>query len=161
MPTTSNLLSNEQLTRPFVESTQAVFSMMLGSPIEWVADCQCACFDSALDLSGVISYSGAIRGTIVIRLDLNVAFSVTETLLGSRPDSVNGDVRDAVAELANLIAGNAKERLNNAEVSLGLPTVSSSQGVALAADANDELRRLCFTTPWGPIVIEMALRQFQ
>lgn len=159
MTKNTSCLSADQLTRPFVESTQAVFSIMLGYTVELSDDCQLDLDRSALDLSGIIGFTGAIRGTIVLSMGRNVAFSVAETLLGTRPTCVDADVRDMVGELANMVGGNAKERLNNSEVSLGLPTVISGQGYEISLDPSAELHKLCFVTPWGPLVVEVALRQ--
>jgi len=152
-------LTIDQLTRPFIESTQAVFSMMLGCSADTMDNSLGGQLDFKHDLSGIIGFTGAIRGTIVISLDQNVAFSVAEILLGERPTSVDTDVRDIVGELANMIGGNAKERLGNANVILGLPTVVSGRGYEISLDPSSEIHQLCFSTPWGPLSVAVALRQ--
>lgn len=159
MTATPTMLTADQLTQPFVESTKAVFATMLGCNVELTDACYCSPLKAALDLSGIIGFTGAIRGTILISMDCNVAFSVAEVLLGSRPTSIDADVRDIVGELANMVGGNAKERLNHSQVSLGLPTVVSGHGYEISLDPSAEIHQLCFATPWGPLAVHVALRQ--
>lgn len=147
----------DRTIQPFIESTKSFFAMMLNADAELVLDNQCS--EKVLyDISGIISFSGAVQGTAVISLDKEVAFAITETLLGARPDSVNEEVRDMVGELANMIGGNAKERLSNSEITLGLPTVVTGKGHEVSFDPGAQVRSIIFATPWGQLSIEVGMR---
>jgi chemotaxis protein CheX len=146
------------MTHPFVESTKAVFSMMLGCNVKLGACSTSDAFQSSHDLSGIIGFSGALQGTVVISIDQEVAFSAAEMFLGSRPTSIDSDVRDMVGELANMIGGNAKERMTMSGIALGLPTVISGKGHSVSFDPGAHVEHLPFETPWGPISVEIGLR---
>lgn len=160
MPT-ANSLTADQLTTPFIDSTQNVFSMMLGCSVDLIDAAQYDATHSDFDLSGIIGFTGSLRGTIAISFDQNVGFSIAETLLGVRPSKIDNDVRDIVGELANMIGGNAKERLNSPDIFLGLPTVVSGHGHEISLDPDAEVHQLYFSTPWGVLAIKVALRQVQ
>ena len=145
------------LVQPFIDSTCSVFSMMLGNSIELTDLCNCQGFTSGFDLSGIIGFL-ALRGTIVVSLDEQTALGAAERLLGMRPEKIDDDVRDMLGELANMIGGNAKERMGDCEIVLGLPTVISGKGHEVSFDAGAEVHKLCFLTQWGPLAIELGLR---
>jgi len=147
-----------QLPTPFIESTKAVFSTMVGVHVHLADLCKCTRFHCAFDISSVIGFSGAIRGTLVIGMDERVAFSIAEELLGYRPTEIDAEVSDMVGELANMIGGNAKERMGDINIALGLPTVVSGQSYNIVFHSDDRLHLLCFETPWGPLSVEFGLR---
>lgn len=147
----------QSLVQPFIESTKSVFSMMLGGEVVVSANNANAA-TIAFDISGIISFSGAIEGSAVISLDKEVAFAITETLLGSRPSEIDDDVRDMVGELANMIGGNSKERLSNSEIQLGLPTVITGKGHEVSFEPGARVQKIYFDSQWGPLAIEIGMR---
>lgn len=147
----------QSLVQPFIESTKSVFSMMLGGEVN-VSEDPSKTASIAFDVSGIISFSGAISGSAVISLDKEVAFAITETLLGSRPSEIDDDVRDMVGELANMIGGNSKERLSNSEILLGLPTVITGKGHEVSFEPGARVQKIFFDSQWGPLAIEIGMR---
>ena len=147
------------LHAPFVESTQAVFSTMLGWKIEPVSALRLPAFHPQHDVSGIIGCTNAIRGTIVISLDREVALSAAEAFIGMRPDKIDADVMDMVGELANMVGGNAKQRIGNAGISLGLPTVVSGSDMKIAFENGAHVEFLSFVSPKGPLCVQWAMRQ--
>jgi chemotaxis protein CheX len=150
--------ASDLLNKPFIESTQAVFSMMLGCKVVPGTPLQIFDFKSSHDISGIIGFSGALQGTVVISLDQEVAFSASEVFLGDRPVAINDEVIDMVGELANMIGGNAKERMPLAGISLGLPTVISGKGHCVSFEPGALVELMPFETPWGPLTVEVGLR---
>ncbi len=110
------------------------------------------------DLSGIISISGKIRATIVVSLDKELAFCIAESMLGTRPTKIDGEVVDLVGELTNMICGNAKERLNTEGLVLGLPTVISGSNVTVAFESGLEKARLNFESVNGSLSILLGVR---
>ena len=147
----------QSMVVPFIESTKSVFSTMLGSDVV-VASEDAGRGNIAFDISGIISFSGSIQGTAVISLEKEVALSIAETLLGTRPTKIDDDVRDLVGELANMIGGNSKERLSNSDVALGLPTVVTGKGHEVSFEPGAQVRKIHFETQWGPIALEIGMR---
>ncbi|MBL8889499.1 MAG: chemotaxis protein CheX [Planctomycetaceae bacterium] len=158
MSTTVTQSAIEQLPTPFIESTRAVFSTMLGVELTLSDACKCRRFYSPFDISGVIGLSGSIKGMLVVGMDTPVAFAIAEELLGYRPTEIDGEVFDMVGELANMICGNAKERMGDPSIALGLPTVVSGANYNIVFHSDKQLHLLCFETPWGPLSIEFGLK---
>ena len=61
----------------------------------------------------MIGLSGKAKGTVVLSLDREVAIQVAAALLQEQPAGLNADVADAMGEMANMIAGQAKAQLEH------------------------------------------------
>lgn len=158
MYTTATRWALAQLPAPVIESTRTVFSTMLGVDVTLADTCKCRKFFSPFDVSGVIGMSGSIKAMLVIGMDKPVAFAIGEALLGYRPTEIDGELFDMVGELANMICGNAKERMGDPGIVLGLPTVVSGASYNIVFHSDKQLYLLCFETPWGPLSIEFGLK---
>jgi chemotaxis protein CheX len=108
---------------PFLAATVDTFSTMIGMQaapgkphIKQGSGVQ-------YDISGVIGLSGEARGSVIISFPRLTAIKVVTSFLGEKVVSLDGDVCDAVGELANIIAGSAKKSLADFKVNISLPTV--------------------------------------
>jgi chemotaxis protein CheX len=147
-----------QMQQAVIDSTQCVFSTMLGCQVHVVAgECQADSLESS-DLSSTIGMTGDITGTVILHLSQSVAVGIAETLLGQPIDGINDDVRDVTGELANLIAGNAKERMENKAIVLGLPTIICGPKHRIFFEPGVTVQDLSFQTPWGQLHIQLAFR---
>ena len=64
--------------------------------------------DAKDGVSGVIGLSGMAVGAVVLNLPVQVAVKAASVMLAMEITEVNADVLDAVGELTNIIAWNAK-----------------------------------------------------
>jgi chemotaxis protein CheX len=148
----------QKLITPFVNCTKDVFSMMLNWETELIGVFSQDSFMSRYDCSGLIGVSGAVRGSIVVSVDQDVAFAAAEAFLGSRPKSINAEVIDMVGELTNMIAGAGKDRMGVPGVTLGLPTVITGRGHTVTFDHGAHVEILQFSSPHGPFTVEIGVR---
>jgi len=93
--------------RPFCTETKKIF--------EW-------------DISAVIGLSGEAQGAVVISMRNELAIRLVDIITGSKHTSVGTEVDkeviDAIGEISNIIAGNAKKGLeNDFHVNISLPTI--------------------------------------
>jgi chemotaxis protein CheX len=159
MTAVKTLTTNSQtLIQPCIESTKAVFSMMLGWDVQLGTASRAQGFQTKHDVSGIIGFSGVLRATVVVSVDQEVAFAAAEAFLGERPTEINADIIDMVGELANMIGGNAKDRLGIPGIDLGLPTIVSGKGHTITFEPGAHVELLPFTSPWGPFTVEVGLR---
>jgi chemotaxis protein CheX len=70
------------------------------------------------DISGTIELSGAIRGLIAISFAEKAILSVVTKMFGEKVKEINPEVKDAVGELTNMIAGQSTQQLQTIESSL-------------------------------------------
>jgi chemotaxis protein CheX len=111
------------------------------------------------EVSAVIGLSGKAKGTVVLSLDREVAIQVAGALLQELPPELNADVADAMGEMANMIAGQAKAQLEHLSMSLSLPTVVTGKGHCIEFPRN--AMRICipFSCAWGSLDLEVALAE--
>jgi chemotaxis protein CheX len=114
----------EQYIQPFVDVCLEVFKNFLGCDIsaerpyfvnkESVND---------WDISAVIGLTGEARGAVVISMKTKLAVRLTGALTGSVHAGIDEEVVDAIGELVNIIAGNAKRGLEESfHLIISLPT---------------------------------------
>jgi chemotaxis protein CheX len=147
----------DSLLRCLIESTESVFSTMCNWPMYCGDLSSNEGFASRHDVSGIIGLSGTLKATIAVSLEQDLVFSAAEHILGTRPQKIDADVVDLVGELANMIGGNAKERLGMHGVSLGLPTVVAGAGHYVAYGSNMAISLLPFHGEHGSLSIELGL----
>jgi len=106
-----------------------------------------------------IQISGQLEGKVHWIFEQPVALKVASSMLGSReaPDLTSPECADAIAELANIVAGNATGALLEAgyavEVSLPRAQVSLSP-----THLREKLPNLVLSTPLGRVRIILGLR---
>ncbi len=77
------------------------------------------------DISGVIGLVGDLSGLIGITFPEKLAFVIVNRMIGEEIDAINSTVEDAIGEIINIIAGNAKSNLKekNYDLNMSLPSV--------------------------------------
>jgi chemotaxis protein CheX len=109
------------------------------------------------EISGIIGLSGRARGAVVLSMCQEAALSATEALLGERPAELNSEVADAVGELTNIVAGNAKAQLAHLAMSVSLPTVIMGKSHTIEMPKNAVPICIPFDSPWGPVAVVVGL----
>jgi chemotaxis protein CheX len=85
------------------------------------------------DVSTVIGLSGDARGAVAISMKSETALRIAEALSGHTQSEVDGEVLDIVGEIINIIAGQAKQRMESEyTLQISLPTVTYSATHILA-----------------------------
>jgi chemotaxis protein CheX len=112
-------------------------------------------------VSGVIGLSGRAVGIVVINLSEEVALKAASSMLMMNITEMCDDVVDAVGELANVVAGQAKAELEEYKLCVSLPTVilGERHEVRFPSDA----KPICvpFSTDFGPMQLEVGLEPIQ
>ena len=101
------------------------------------------------DISGVIGLTGEARGAVVISMKADLAIMLTTILTGKEYKELDDDAIDAVGEIINIIAGNAKQELEEAfKLVISLPTIIKGKEHSINWPIG-QARVICipFTTP--------------
>jgi chemotaxis protein CheX len=143
---------------PFITSLAMAFQTMLGCEVER-GTLSLKESDTPLhDYSGVIGLSGRAVGTVVVSLSKNVAMQATSAMLMTPADEVSEkEIVDAVGELANMVAGAAKARLEGYELSVSLPSVITGKAHTVRFPSNVTPICVPFQTGWGPLTLEVGM----
>ncbi|MCL1927237.1 MAG: chemotaxis protein CheX [Treponema sp.] len=120
----------EQYIQPFIEVTKSTFKDFVGT--ELVVDrpyIQQKDAANEWDISGVIGLSGEARGAVAIGMKSALAIKLTDMLTNAKHSSIDDEVVDAIGEIVNIIAGNAKRGLEEAfRLVISLPTIVKGTG---------------------------------
>lgn len=107
-------------------------------------------------VSGVIGLSGRAIGTVVINLSEEVALKSASRMLMEEIHELNDDVIDAVGEMANMIAGQAKVELAQFDLSVSLPNVVTGAGHEIRFPSSAPPVTVSYDTDFGPMVLEVG-----
>jgi chemotaxis protein CheX len=145
-----------RLINPFVLAIQRVFESMvhtkarIGRPV--LSD------DSRTthDVSGVIGFSGDAAGCVVLSFPKDVACRVATKFAGIEIDDNHADFADAIGELANMVAGNAKTHFDGLNISISLPSVIMG-GHTIAHPRQSPRIVIPCETDLGSVAIEVGM----
>jgi chemotaxis protein CheX len=115
----------EQYIKPFIDVCENVFKEFLGVEPKvgrpYFAETNAA---NEWDISAVIGLTGEARGAVVVSMKKELAMKITDILTGTKHTALDDDVVDAIGEIVNNIAGNAKKGLEEAfRLVISLPTI--------------------------------------
>jgi chemotaxis protein CheX len=115
----------EQHIKPFIGACLNVFKEFLGADLKvgrpYFSETSAV---NEWDLSAVIGLTGDARGAVVMSMKKNLALRITNILTGTEHASLDDDVVDAIGEVLNIIAGNAKKGLEESfRLVISLPAI--------------------------------------
>jgi chemotaxis protein CheX len=141
---------------PVLSATKTVFETMLEcTPVrtELVLKEK---MTPAFEVSAVIGVTGKAAGTIVLSLARCTALEVLNRMIGIEADEINTEVCDAVGELTNMIAGTAKAKLEQFELSTSIPNIISGKDHTIHYPSNVTPICIVFDSEIGPFAVEIG-----
>ncbi|MBN2212495.1 MAG: chemotaxis protein CheX [Sedimentisphaerales bacterium] len=110
------------------------------------------------DVSSIVGFSGEVKGNVVVSFGMDTALKVVETFCGMPLDATSDDFADAVGELCNMIAGNAKKDFGlNAGIGIPSVVIGSNHTIARLRDVP------CIVIPCtcsaGDFCVEVNIKQ--
>lgn len=117
---------------PFIEAVQNLFATMLETEIFISKPFVQTDNTQAADVSAVIGLSGDAVGSIALCFPMKSAVSAAGKFAGVEMSRDHEDFADALGELANIIAGQAKAKLDGLSCTVSLPTVIIGKNYVLS-----------------------------
>jgi chemotaxis protein CheX len=148
---------NPRLIVPFVNSVRTVFSTMVPVAATIERPQLKAQPEPAYDVSGIIGFSGAIVGSVVVSFQSACAIKLVEAFAGTAFEVNTPDFCDAIGELANMIAGAAKKELG-VVASITCPSVIIGAGHVIARLSDVPCVVIPVTTPFGSFAVEISIK---
>ena len=103
-----------QLINPFIESAMNVFQTAVNlKPVRTGLHLKDPASCSLGDISAILGFAGDLVGNLVLSFPEAVAKDVVSRMIGEMPDWDSPFLREGVAEIANMIVGNAKARFSS------------------------------------------------
>jgi chemotaxis protein CheX len=145
-----------EYVNPLIVATRNVFELMLDCVPNRTGLRLRSADDPRHEVSAVIGVTGRAVGTIVLSLSQRAACEALKRMIGTETSQITGEVCDAVGELMNMIAGNAKGQLAKYELSVSLPNVISGGNHRIHFPSNVRPMVIAFESEIGPLTIEVG-----
>ena len=114
---------------------------------------------AAGDVSAVIGLTGDATGTISITFQASAIVAIVSKMFGEPVTELNGDVSDAVGEIANMVSGQARQELETMGRLLhgGVPSVIVGKDHSVRHISNHPIVAVPFETDDGSFTIEICI----
>lgn len=143
---------------PFIRSVHNVFKTMcrleprVGKPYVKVSE------EPYADVSGVIGFSGDASGSIVLTFMFDAASKIATAFAGVPITPEHRDFADAIGELANMVAGNAKKEFGEGlSISISLPNVIVGSHHAISPSKSHSIIIVPCETDMGSFNVEVSM----
>jgi len=113
------------------------------------------------DVSGIIGMTGSARGSLALSFSERCIYKIVSNMLGENHCEINGEVRDAVGEITNMISGVARKKLEvqGYKVVAAIPTVVSGKDHAILHVMGGPSIIIPFETENGPFFVDVCLNE--
>ncbi|MBN1828932.1 MAG: chemotaxis protein CheX [Deltaproteobacteria bacterium] len=111
------------------------------------------------DVSGVIGITGVVKGSIALSFSETCILKIVSNMLGEESQGIDGNVKDAVGELTNMVSGTARRHLEREGFSLkaAIPTVIAGKNHSITHVLGGPSIIIPFETDFGPFVVDVCL----
>lgn len=147
-----------RFVNPFILSVRKVFQTMLATEVRvGKPNVIAANREATADVSAVIGLSGDVVGCVVLSLPMDTAARAGSKFAGVEMTREHPDFADALGELANMVAGQAKAQLSGMNVSISLPSVIVGPEHVVSQSRQWPRLHLPCDSPLGAFSVEVAL----
>jgi chemotaxis protein CheX len=106
-------------------------------------------------VTGIVNIDGAWHGAVLVRCPLVLATLVTAAMFQGDEDPTLDEVRDALGELTNMVAGNVKSLLPAPSV-ISLPTVAFGKQYEISVVGTHTVVTVSFMSESHPLVVSVV-----
>ncbi len=146
-----------KFVNPFVQAIGNVFRTMVQTEVTIGRPHMKADPAAPTDVTGIIGLSGDVTGSVVLSFQLESAVAIASKFAGTDVEPDHPDFADALGELANMVAGNAKKDFHGYEVNISLPSVIIGQGHKVSASHVAPQLVIPCDCPLGSFAVEVSV----
>lgn len=143
--------------QPFIESVVSVFRTMLKQPVEAGGLRAEPAIVRAEDIRAMVRLGGEVSGSVTVVMGEAPAVAAIDAFVGHPTVFGGAEFRDAIGELANMIAGSAASQLPGRRVTISCPSVLIGPGQPTTLGANATRITIPFTFAAGSFAVEVIL----
>ncbi|MBW2096079.1 MAG: chemotaxis protein CheX [Deltaproteobacteria bacterium] len=148
-----------ELVNPFIEATLHVLRTMSsteatpGKP--YVKKDQHA----RGDVTGVIGLTGEASGTISVSFTEDSIIAIVSRMFGEKVEALNGEIKDAVGEITNMISGQARQKLEEMGKLIhgAIPSVIVGKDHSISHFTSQPVVAVPFETKDGGFTVEICI----
>ncbi len=151
-------MEKEKLIEELIDGSRDVFSTMAMVEVTALGLAGTS-RDKQSDLTSIIGLGGDIAGVLSIHCTERFAKGVTAALLGMEVAEIDDDVKDAVAEIANMIAGAVKISFERRKknIKLAIPTTVIGKSLKFSGGGGNHIT-IPFSSDVGAFWVELSYK---
>ena len=115
------------------------------------------------DISGIIGFTGAAAGSMALSFSAESILKIVSNMLGEEIKEINGDIKDAVGEITNMVSGAARKNLESIglSISAAIPTVVAGKGHSISHIMGGPSIIIPFETDHGVFVVDVCIGEMK
>lgn len=147
------------LQQNIIDATKEIFETMVMLDVAPGAPLETKVTSFRNSVSGMVGLAGVSKGMVSIHTPDPVAMAITTSFLGMETTEINDDVKDAIGELANMLAGNIKMMLsgNGKDITLSIPSAVHGEEYTVNCLADSEWVTIPFSSSAGEFLVELQI----
>ena len=145
------------LERILIDATLEVFASMIFIEIVPESGDAATAPPVVSDLTSIIGIAGDLKGILSIQCPAPVAMGITGAMLGIEIDALADDAKDAIGEIANMVAGGLKVALaaEGEKIELAIPTTAIGRSIRTGGLSGASRVMVLFYSPLGRFGVEL------
>jgi flagellar motor switch protein FliN len=159
-----SIIENFDIKSQVIESIVEVFDTMVSMEIEHTDSEPQVAVDTSRVVAGV-NFAGNIAGMLNIQVTTDFARLMTANMLDMEPEELEGDgeIKDLLSEISNIVGGNLKSALNDADLACVLSTPSMTYGgdFTIKSLNMERFERFVFMNQQDWVVVEVGIKTQQ
>jgi len=146
-----------EFSKKIVETTEEIFNTMIFMEVTAADPFERGKQALGCHVSAMIGLTGGFSAMLGIHCPEAVGMAIAGAMLGMEIEEIDADVKDALGEIANMVAGGLKERFAAEDINLELaiPTAISGKSYTIASPKRSNRVIIPFTIEQGQFFIEM------
>ncbi len=146
-----------EFAKKIVETTEEIFNTMIFMEISADAPLEQGKQALGCHISAMIGLTGGFSAMLGIHCPEAIGLAISGAMLGMEIEEIDADVKDALGEIANMVAGGLKERFaaENIDLELAIPTAISGKSYTIASSTRSNRVIIPFSIEQGQFFIEM------
>lgn len=143
---------------PFIKSSMTFFKEYLEIEVEPLKAYIEKNPEEIQGISAIIGLAGEIRGQVILNFSRDTAIALASIFGGTSYRAVTKEVAGVVGEMVNIIAGTAKQYLEQ-RIEISLPGVVFGDSYRFGWGKNVPVIAIPFTTQYGRINIYVSIKE--
>jgi chemotaxis protein CheX len=150
---------DKDFINPFIEATVHVVKTLAFTNAHAGKPFQRETGFASGDISGLISLTGGAKGSVSVSFTEACILSLVSRMFGDEMNEVNEEIMDAAGEIANMISGHARQKLeeNGTSLKAGIPTVIAGKNHSISHISGNPVTSIPFNTDFGGFTVEVCL----
>ena len=146
-----------EFAKKIEETAEEIFSTMIFMDISADAPLEQGKQALGCHVSAMIGLTGGFSAMLGIHCPEAIGLAISGEMLGMEMKEIDADVKDALGEIANMLAGGIKERFaaESIDLELAIPTTVSGKSFTIASPKRSNRVIIPFNIESGQFFIEM------